>query len=872
MREYIGIDLGTTNSVISTYNGDHNHLAIHESRECNNVTPSVISFVGQRMFIGYLAYMRAPATPESSASEFKRRMGENTLIELPAVDRTLTPEECSSEILKELRNCLPEDLRNSEEMGTVVTVPAAFNQKAKYATRQAAEMAGIGKVELIQEPVAALMSFIHHAPKTEGKFLIYDLGGGTFDAAIAESSARKKVSLLSHSGIEVCGGSDFDRLIVENIVLPRLHEKYDLPDVLSKENGFYILYNALKFSAEQAKIELSRSEDARIEFPHPTMHPPEVEEGLQDLKGNEVCLDQGGIVLKRDDFDKLISDKVNDTVNSARKAMTESGVNSQDIEFIVWVGGPTHYKPLRDKVTSELGIKGEMLSMMQMNPMTAVSEGASIFAESIDWPSGGGKIKRSREQISSNDLSFSFNYEARTSSDSAKIAIQAKEQVPSGYKFEVISGQSSWESGQIPLEHGAIVDVHLEKSGENTFKVIVYDDVGKLISIEQDEIVITKTPATVEVIPCSHSIALEVLDKLDGTPTPEYLVRKSDPLPHTGAVKLKANEQLVAGTSNSLKFKLRSGELEDIKTNENIGVFKINGTDLPEGEVIPVDGVLICEYEIKTSDEIKVEVSVPDIGIVLEQIYSPSEGQENYAHIDKANEIIENSISVNTRIDEIQNVVTDDSKLKEAKQKLELANTLDPDESDPNKVKEAEQGIKQAEELIEVVSRMNRKQISQTELTKELTFFDMYCRQHARASEEIEFDKLVETAQRAIENNDTADFNKNINELKARIFEILWRQPFFIIERFKNIRKTAPVNASNSQITALIHKGEQLLGQDLILRYEELSPEEKYKTAIIDDGTVEELREIVRQLMLIPHGATRQTEGVEDVINVFRAS
>ena len=866
MREYIGIDLGTTNSVISTYNGDHDHLAIHKSREGNNVTPSVISFDGPRMFIGYNAYVRAPHSPVSSAWEFKRRMGENTLIELPAADRTLTPEECSSEILKELRNYLPEELRNFEETGTVVTVPAAFNQKAKYATRQAAEMAGIGKVDLIQEPVAALMSFIHHAPKTEGIFLIYDLGGGTFDAAIAESSVQKKVSLLTHSGIEVCGGSDFDRLIVEHIVLPRLHEKYDLPNVLTEENGFDTLYNTLKFSAEQAKIELSRSEDARIDIPHPTMWTRgEVEEGLQDLKGNEIRPDQD-IVLKRVDFDKLIADKVNDTVNSARKAMVESGVNSQDIEFIVWVGGPTHYKPLRDKIALELDIKGNMLSMTQMNPMTAVSEGASIFAESIDWSSKEGKIKRSREQISSNDLSFSFNYEARTSSDSAKIAVQVKKQVPSGYKFEVISGQSSWESGRIPLEHGAVVDVHLEKSGENTFKVIVYDDVGKPISTEQDKIVIAKTAATVEAIPCSHSIALEVLDKLNGTPTLVYLVRKNDPLPHTGTVKLKANEQLVAGTDNSLKFTLREGEFENIKTNENIGDFKIDGTDLPEGEVIPVDGDLICEYEIKTSDEIKVEVSVPDIGIVLEEIYSPCEGKENYAHIDKVNDVIENSIEANTRIDEIRKVVTD-QRLDEAKQKLELASTLDPDESDPEKVKEAEQGIKQAEELIEVVSRMNRKQISQIALTEELTFFDLYCRQHARASEETEFDKLVGTAQRAIEDNDT-NFNEHLNELKARIFEVLWRQPFFIIERFKNIRKTMPVNASDSQITALIHKGEQLLELPPIKEgYEKLPQEEKHTAPFIDDGTVQELREIVRQLMLIPRVAITQ-----NAVNVFRAS
>ena len=857
MSYFVGIDLGTTNSAICSYDGSQTQ--IHKSREQNDVTPSVIYFDrrgGKR--IGKSAYDVEPIYPESCARLFKRRMGENTPIELLAVDRTQTPEECSSEILKELFSYLPEDLRKSEITGTVVTVPAAFNQKARNATRQAAEMAGIGKVELMQEPVSAVMSFMYHARETDGIFLIYDLGGGTFDVAIAQST-NKQVSLLAHGGIEMCGGRDFDRLISENIVLPRLQEAYDLPNNLSQNKPFEKLLRIVHYAVEQTKIQLSRDEEATIQIPSKD----EWYADLHDLKGDEIYLETP---LQRATVDKLIADKVNDTINNARQTMTECGINAHDLTSIVWVGGPTHYKPLRDKVTSELGIKGDM----SINPMTAVAEGASIFAESIDWNTIDYDIKPTRGTIPSEALELNFNYTARTPSDTSKIVVQVKGQVPPGAEFMIKSPDTAWESARMPLSHGTTVDVTLIQPGDNVFKVIVYDAVGELVAIERDEIVITKTAATVEAIPCPHSIALEVLDKRGGTPTLLYLVRKNDPLPHSGTVKLKANEHLDAGTSNSLNFSVWEGEFEEnIKANEYVGDFKIVGTDFKEG-VIPVDGDLICEYEIKTSGEIKVEVSVLDISESFEEIYSAFEGKADYKDEEKAQDVIENSIEANTRIDEIRKVVTD-QRLDEAKQKLELANTLDPDESDPEKVKEAEQGIKHAEELIEVVSRINRKQISQIALTKELTFFDTYCRQHARASEETEFDKLVETAQRAIENNDT-DFTEHLNELRARIFEVLWRQPFFIIERFKNIRKTTPVNASDSQINVLIHKGEQLLGRDLIKRYEELSSEEKYKTAIIDDGTVEELREIVRQLMLTPRVGPSQTKGVEDVVNVFRAS
>ena len=127
-------------------------------------------------------------------------------------------------------------LKKSEillDIGTVITVPAAFNQMQKDATMKAAEMAGIGKVVLLQEPVAAVMSAMK-GRSTDGIFLIYDLGGGTLDIAIAES-IRGRVTLLAQGGIQMCGGRDFDRLLVDNLVRPWLHENFELPDDLAAQ-------------------------------------------------------------------------------------------------------------------------------------------------------------------------------------------------------------------------------------------------------------------------------------------------------------------------------------------------------------------------------------------------------------------------------------------------------------------------------------------------------------------------------------------------------------------------------------------------------------------------------------------------------------
>ncbi|MCK5665612.1 MAG: Hsp70 family protein [Thiotrichaceae bacterium] len=157
MKNYVGIDLGTTNSAISSFDGEN--IKLYKSPDQTDVTSSAI-FIDKRgnKFVGARAYNNAAMNPDNAATLFKRLIGTSTPINLPAVGITMSPEECSAEILKILFGYLSDDIRNDPETGTVITVPAAFNQMQKDATAAAAEMAGIGNVALMQEPVAAVMS------------------------------------------------------------------------------------------------------------------------------------------------------------------------------------------------------------------------------------------------------------------------------------------------------------------------------------------------------------------------------------------------------------------------------------------------------------------------------------------------------------------------------------------------------------------------------------------------------------------------------------------------------------------------------------------------------------------------------------------
>jgi molecular chaperone DnaK len=825
MNNFVGIDLGTSNSAICSYDGSE--IRIWKSPGQNNdVTPSAI-LIDRRgnKYLGSRAYNSAPWQHDNAALLFKRIMGTSTPVKLPAVNLTMTPEECSAEILKLLFGYLQEEIRNNPNTGAVITVPAAFNQMQKDATMQAARMAGIGKVALMQEPVAAVMS-VMRVRKTDGTFLIYDLGGGTLDIAIAESIGGH-VNLLVHGGKAMCGGRDFDRVLVDNIVKPWLLENFDLPDDISVNPKFKTLNRVATWATERAKIELSAKEETAIML-------PEVDMRCRDLSSNDIYLE---IPILRKTYDMLIAERVNETIDAARETLSKAGLTPHDLERIVFVGGPTNYKPLRDKVAFELGIPGSM----DVNPMTAVAEGASLFAESIDWGTQNRSRKNTRGQISSGgDLALTFTYNARTPAVKAKIAVQLAGQVASGSEFQIDSIDTGWTSGRLPLKHGATVDVTLSKTGENTFKVFVFDSVGGPISLGQDRIIITRTAATVDAIPASHSVGIEVLEKIGGRPGLHWLVRAGDSLPRKGKISFKAAECLKAGDSDSLNFKLWEGEIEDtIHDNRFIGVLKISGKDFDSG-VIPAGGKLECDYEISDSGNVVLDVSIPDIKGVRSGNFYSWQGID-YSSEDGRSLVVEEGDKAIQRLDEIAEVV-ENPKLEPARKKLESAVSLDPQETDPETAKEAHEKILEARKILAQVRKEHLKEIRQIELDRVVLFFDEHVRQHARSSEATTFDNLAKTAQRSISNTNDKDFEHYLDELKGRNFEILWRQDWFVVERFKSMINSPHLFADKHRFEELSKIGMQLMRSD----------------------DIDKLRQVVAQLYQI----MVRSEGEDDMFDV----
>lgn len=522
MNAFIGVDLGTTNSVICSFDGQTTRL--YKSPEQNDVTPSAI-FIDRRgkKYVGARAYDNAARDPDNAAILFKRMMGTSTPIKLPAVNMTMSPEDCSAEILRVLYGYLPEEMRNNTDAGTVITVPAAFNQMQKDATMSAAEKAGIGKVALMQEPVAAVMSVMRQR-KNDGVFIIYDLGGGTLDVAIAQSISGR-VSLLSHGGIAMCGGRDFDRMLFDNVVKTWLLNTFKLPENFinsSQYPEFKMLTRMATWAAETAKIGLSSNDQTIISLDESALR-------TRDLTGKEIYLD---VPITRAAFDKLIAPKIDESIEAVRATMEKNGLTSHDVERVVFVGGPTQYKPLRERVAFEIGVAAST----EINPMTAVAEGAAVFCESIDWASESRGRKAVRRTVSTGgQLDISLRYIARTPDAKARVVLKVGSGSVEGLEFQVDSLDTGWSSGRIKLKDDAAIDLPLSNAGDNVFKVFVFDSDGGPVMLQNSRILITRTAATIDAIPASSSIGVEVLDKLGGRPVLEYLVREGDPLPKKGS-------------------------------------------------------------------------------------------------------------------------------------------------------------------------------------------------------------------------------------------------------------------------------------------------------------------------------------------------
>jgi len=370
MEKIIGIDLGTTNSVVAIMEGDQPKVITN--LEGNRITPSVVAFTDKdERLVGQLAKRQAVINPKNTVFSIKRFMGRRhnevgeeeklvpygiaggpeELVKVEARGKSFTPPEISAMVLQNLKKTA-EDYLGTEVKKAVITVPAYFNDSQRQATKDAGSIAGLDVVRIINEPTAASLAYGIDKKKNE-KIAVFDLGGGTFDVSILEVG-EGVFEVLSTNGNTHLGGDDIDQVLLNYIA-----------DEFKKEQSIelrqdHMALQRLREAAEKAKCELSTSTTAEINLPF-------------------ITADQAGpkhltMSLTRAKFEQLIGDLVEKCRNPCELAMKDAKVSSSDIDEVILVGGTTR-SPIVQKLVQEVFKKEPNKSV---NPDEVVALGAAI--------------------------------------------------------------------------------------------------------------------------------------------------------------------------------------------------------------------------------------------------------------------------------------------------------------------------------------------------------------------------------------------------------------------------------------------------------------------------------------------------------------
>lgn len=351
MSKVIGIDLGTTNSVVAVMEGGE--PTVIANAEGNRTTPSVVGFskTGERL-VGQTAKRQAITNPDKTIASIKRHMGTNHKVKIE--DKEYTPQEISAFILQKLKTDA-ENFLGQKITQAVITVPAYFSDSQRQATKDAGKIAGLEVLRIINEPTAAALAYGLDKGDQNQTILVFDLGGGTFDVSILELGDGV-FEVRATSGNNKLGGDDFDDKVMEFLI-----------SEFKKETGIDLsrdkmAMQRLKEAAEKAKIELSSVTTTNINLPFISAGP----EGPAHLDIN----------LSRAKFNELTADLVEGTMGPTRRALKDSGLSANDIDKVILVGGSTRIPAVQEAIKKELGKEPSK----GVNPDEVVALGAAIQA------------------------------------------------------------------------------------------------------------------------------------------------------------------------------------------------------------------------------------------------------------------------------------------------------------------------------------------------------------------------------------------------------------------------------------------------------------------------------------------------------------
>lgn len=811
---HIGIDLGTSNSSVAVYLGSGPQIV--PASEGEDILPSVVyvDTSGNRLF-GRRAYEQTVLEPRNVAAGFKRLMGTSTPIRLEDAGLSMTAEQASAEIIRQLMTQVFAAYPDEAIDGCVITVPAAFNQMQNESTQRAAELAGIDRVALLQEPTAAAMAAVAEAGSASGLFLVYDLGGGTFDLALVQSVSGT-INVLDNLGINMLGGRDFDHEVIVSHVLPWLQREFVLPEDFSKQPAYGRLLRVAQLAVERAKIELSEHDTA-------TVIASAEEISTRDGSGVPIHLD---VDLSRDRFEAMIAGRVDETIAQCRQILAINGYTADQVDRIVFIGGPCRTPWLRERVAAALGIRGDF----SVDPMTAVSTGAAIYAESREWEGGSSRRKRARSSARAGSLGIEYSYTGRTTRDSVKLTATAVAELSDGKELQIDSAKG-WTSGRLSLQSGtASVRLPVADHGSNHFRISVFDADGRFLADAESRIEIVRSHASINGIPAAHTLSAKVVegDEQSLRNVLEPMVEKGTLLPANGVKRFRAARTLRGGESDAIDLELYQ-QNEGVKTLDAslpIGAFRIGGNDLLPGMVIRPGDEIVCQWTMSDSGILRVVIDVPSIGQTFDtgHLYADSAGHRDYRGEQGEALLLSVLDDANKALAEAREVLQGhgDRELSEIgaelqNQRRSLARSADPEQrrSIAERVRHLRQRLSRVLEAPEHRERTLRSRLARVKETHATLSQDT----PPDAVERERFERLtknVEAALAAGRHEHGRDVDRLLDEMSQIVSDQMFARPDIVVSMFRAVSADRATAIDAELHDSLVARGNQAMSDNQI--------------------------------------------------------
>jgi len=815
-----GIDLGTTNSAIAVVNGVQPEVI--RTNEDMDFTPSVVHIDKRgQLLVGRVAYERLYHDPENTRGEFKVNVGANTAYKFIRSGRTLTAEELSAEVLKSLKRDVAQQ-RGEELQAAVISVPADFDLPENEGTKKAAKLAGLSYTPLVQEPIAAAMAYGFQTQSSKAYWMVFDFGGGTFDAAVIQLRDGL-IQVIGHSGDEHLGGKDVDWDIVNRLLVPQILAEHSL-DSFHRDNAKWTTaFAKLKREAEKAKIGLSRTQSAQVE--------------IDNLLGDDA---RAPIVFERDvtrsEVEPILEPYVVRAMAISRQALKQSGLDTKDIEKLILVGGPTKTPYVRERLrdTAEgLGIPLEF----SIDPMTVVAQGAAVFAASQRWE----PVSTSARPAGTFHLALEFKPIGSERDPLVGGRVTSEESISlEGFEVEITNTTSKkkWRSGRIPLgvEGTFTTSLSADPGVRNIFNVSLSDPSGAQVAVEPSEFPYT-IGMTVTDPPLTHDVGVALAnDNADwfhekGTPLP------TEPRQHI----LRTTIDIKKGVpGQEIRIPLIEGTFPKASRNRLIGYLSFlldrPSRDLPLGSEVEV------RIQIDRDRQVHSDAYLPLIDqskdAVLQLDPPPANPDTLRAGLQEEQARLN---ATRRQLDEHPNTEAADVLDQIERQDIvgQIGETLQTATPESEGLEKADSRLRELQAMLDEVDMILERPALQAEAKEQIAWARGIVADFGTAQDRRRLAELEEAIQRCIDQEDDDGLRRNIEELGRLGSSIILQRPEFWVGYLNHLRERLPEMTDQARANDLFRRGQRA----------------------IQDNDLDAVRAVVRQLMaLLPEEQQREVE------------